>query len=213
MYLPKHFEETRVQVLHDLIGTHPLGALVVMTPAGLDANHIPFEVDPEPAPFGTLRGHIARANPLWRDFSRDVEALVIFQGPGIYVSPSWYPTKQETAKVVPTWNYAVVHAYGPLRFIDDRDWLRAFVSKLTNHHEAQRGGEPWKVTDAPADYIEKQLGAIIGLEIPITRLVGKWKVSQNRPAQDRAGVVEGLLREGGPSAAAMADLVRQSRSE
>ena len=212
MYLPTHFEETRVQVLHALIGAHPLGALVAMTGAGLDANHIPFEVDPEPGPFGTLRGHIARANPLWRDFSRDVEALVIFQGPGTYVSPAWYPTKQETAKVVPTWNYAVVHAHGTLRFIDDRDWLRAFVSKLTDRHEAPRP-EPWKVTDAPADYIEKQLGAIIGLEIPITRLVGKWKVSQNRPAQDREGAAEGLLREGGPAAAAMAELIRRARSE
>jgi transcriptional regulator len=212
MYLPKHFEETRVQVLHDLIGAHPLGALVAMTSAGLEANHIPFEVDPEPAPFGTLLGHIARANPLWRDVSRDVEALVIFQGPGLYVSPSWYPTKQETAKVVPTWNYAVVHAYGAVRFIDDRDWLRAFVTKLTARHEAPRS-DPWKVTDAPADYIEQMLGAIIGLEIPITRLVGKWKVSQNRPVQDRDGVVEGLRREGGHDAAAMADLVRRSRSE
>jgi transcriptional regulator len=212
MYLPKHFEETRVQVLHDLIGAHPLGALVAMTSAGLEANHIPFEVDPEPAPFGTLRGHIARANPLWRDVSRDVEALVIFQGPGLYVSPSWYPTKQETAKVVPTWNYAVVHAYGAVRFIDDRDWLRAFVTKLTARHEAPRS-DPWKVTDAPADYVDQMLGAIIGLEIPITRLVGKWKVSQNRPAQDRDGVVEGLLREGGSDAAGMAELVRNSRSE
>jgi transcriptional regulator len=209
MYLPKHFEETRVQVLHDLIGAHPLGALVSMTSAGLEANHIPFEVDPEPAPFGTLRGHIARANPLWRECSRDVDALVIFQGPDIYVSPGWYATKQETGKVVPTWNYVVVHAYGTPRFIDDRDWLRAFVTKLTNRHEAQRP-DPWAVTDAPADYIEQMLGAIIGLEIPIARLVGKWKVSQNRPAQDREGAAEGLLREGGASAAAMAELIRRS---
>ena len=211
MYLPKHFEETRVPVLHGLIREHPLGALVAMTSAGLDANHIPFEIDPEPSPFGTLRGHIARANPLWREFSNDVEALAIFQGPGTYVSPAWYPTKQETAKVVPTWNYAVVHAHGSLRFIDDRDWLRAFVSKLTDRHEAPRP-EPWKVTDAPADYIEQMLGAIIGLEIPLTRLVGKWKVSQNRPAQDREGTAEGLLREGGASGAAMADLIREARS-
>ena len=212
MYLPKHFEETRVQVLHELIRAHPLGALVVLTAKGLDANHIPFEVDPDTAPFGTLRGHIARANTLWRDFSRDVEALVIFQGPGTYVSPSWYPTKRETAKVVPTWNYAVVHAHGALRFIDDRAWLRAFVDKLTNRHEAERR-DRWKITDAPPDYIDKQLGAIIGLEIPITRLIGKWKVSQNRPPQDRDGVVEGLLQEGGHSAAAIAALVRESRSE
>jgi transcriptional regulator len=207
MYLPKHFEETRVPVLHELIRAHPLGALVVVTSSGLDANHIPLEVDPDPAPFGTLRGHIARANPLWRDVARDGEAMAIFQGPGTYVSPAWYPTKTETGKVVPTWNYAVVHAHGTLRFIDDRAWLRAFVERLTNRHEAPRR-DPWSITDAPADYIETQLGAIIGLEIPIARLVGKWKVSQNRPAQDQAGVVEGLSREGGPSAAEMARLVR-----
>jgi transcriptional regulator len=212
MYLPKHFEETRVQILHELIRAHPLGALVTLTPSGLDANHIPFEVDPDPAPFGTLRGHIARANPLWRDFSRGVEALAIFQGPGTYISPSWYPTKRETAKVVPTWNYTVVHAHGALRVIDDRAWLRGFVEKLTNRHEAGRR-DPWKVTDAPSDFIEKQLGAIVGLEIPITRLVGKWKVSQNRPPPDRDGVVQGLSQEGRHSAAAMADLVRQSASE
>jgi transcriptional regulator len=212
MYLPKHFEETRVQILHEFIRACPLGALVVLTPRGLDANHIPFEVDPDPAPFGTLRGHIARANPLWREFSRDVETLVIFQGPGTYISPSWYPTKRETAKVVPTWNYAVVHAHGALQFIDDRAWLRSFVEKLTDRHEAGRR-DRWKITDAPPDYIERQLGAIIGLEIPITRLIGKWKVSQNRPAPDRDGVVEGLLQEGGHSGAAIAKLVRESRSE
>src|SRR6266850_3068495 len=209
MYLPAHFEESRVDVLHQLIHAHPLGALVTLMPGGLDANHIPFEVDPNPAPFGTLRGHVARANPVWRDASRDVEALVIFQGPGTYISPAWYPTKKETAKVVPTWNYVVVHAHGPLRVIDDRDWLRDFVTKLTNRHEGERGGEPWHVTDAPTDYIDTMLGAIIGLEIPVTRLVGKWKMSQNRPAQDRAGVVDGLLQEGGPSHAAVAGLVRQ----
>lgn len=212
MYLPKHFEETRVEVLHELIRAQPLGALVVMTASGLDANHIPLEIDPDPAPFGTLRGHIARANPLWREAARDAEALVIFQGPGTYISPAWYATKQETGKVVPTWNYAVVHAHGPVRFIDDRAWLRGFVERLTNRHEAARP-DPWQITDAPADYIDKQLGAIIGLEIPLTRLVGKWKVSQNRPAQDRDGAAAGLSREGGESAAAMARLVRRSVAE
>ena len=212
MYLPKHFEETRVDVLHALIRAHPLGALVVMTPRGLDANHIPLEVDPDPAPFGTLRGHIARANPLWRETIHDGQALAIFQGPDTYVSPAWYATKQETGKVVPTWNYAVVHAHGPMRFIDDRAWLRAFVERLTHRHEAARP-EPWKVTDAPADYIDTQLGAIIGLEVPITRLVGKWKVSQNRASRDRAGAIEGLAREGGETGAAMARLIRESMAE
>jgi len=211
MYLPKHFEETRVEILHELIGTHPLGVLVVLTDKGLDANHIPFQVDPEPAPLGTLRGHVARANPLWRLFSRDVEALVIFQGPHAYISPSWYQTKRETGEVVPTWNYAVVHAYGPLRFIDDRVWLRGFLENLTNRHEAGRA-DPWKVADAPPGYIEKQLGGIIGLEMAVTRLIGKWKASQNRPAKDRDSTAKGLSREGGHSADVIANLVRRSKA-
>lgn len=209
MYLPKHFEETRVHILHGLIRTYPLGALVMRGPDGLDANHIPFEIDPEPGPFGTLRGHIARANPLWREQPPDATALVIFQGPDTYVSPSWYATKTDTGKVVPTWNYAVVHAHGAVRFIDDRTWLRGFVEKLTTRHESPRR-EPWRITDAPPDYIESQLGAIIGLEIPIARLVGKWKVSQNRPAADREGAAEGLSREGGAAGDAMARLIREA---
>jgi transcriptional regulator len=208
MYLPKHFEETRVEVLHELIRAQPLAAIVTLTPDGLEANHVPLEITPEPAPLGTLRGHIARANPLWRDAVRDAEALVIFQGPGSYISPAWYPTKRETGKVVPTWNYAVVHAHGALRFIDDRVWLRAFVEALTNRHEAGRA-DPWKVGDAPADYIDAMVGGIIGLEVRITRLVGKWKVSQNRPAPDREGVVAGLRERGGEPANAMADLVNR----
>lgn len=207
MYLPKHFEETRVDVLHGLIRAHPLGALVTLTAGGLEANHIPFEIDPDPAPFGTLRGHVARANPLWRDFSSSVDALVIFQGPGTYVSPSWYPSKLEGGKVVPTWNYAVVHAYGPLRPIDDPGWLRAFVEKLTDRHEAGRKA-PWKVTDAPADYVDKMVTAIVGIELQIARLAGKWKVSQNRPARDREGVVAGLQERGDEASRAMAELVR-----
>jgi transcriptional regulator len=212
MYVPKHFAETRVPVLHDLIRAHPFGTLVVLTANGLDANHIPFEVDPDPAPFGTLRGHIARANPLWREASGDTHALAIFQGPQTYVSPAWYQTKQETGKVVPTWNYAVVHAHGPLRFIDDRTWLRAFVETLTARHEAARP-DPWRITDAPADYIDTMVGAIIGIEVPIARLVGKWKVSQNRAPHDRQGVVDGLTREGGEAAATMARLVRETMAE
>jgi transcriptional regulator len=211
MYLPKHFEETNVETLHQLIRAHPLGALVTLTPGGLDANHIPFEVDPGPGPFGTLRGHVARANPVWRE-AAGAETLVLFQGTETYISPAWYPSKQETAKVVPTWNYVVVHAHGPLRVIDDRDWLRAFVSRLTDRHEAARQ-DPWKVTDAPADYIETMLGAIVGVEIPIARLTGKWKASQNRPASDRAGVVAGLQQRGDAAATDMADVVRRAQTE
>ena len=208
MYLPKHFEETRIEVLHALVRAHPLGALVTLGAGGLEANHIPFEIDSDPAPFGTLRGHVARANPVWRELSRGADALAIFQGAATYVSPSWYPTKQEGGKVVPTWNYAVVHAYGPLRAVDDPAWLRAFVERLTNRHESGRTA-PWHVTDAPADYVGKMVTAIVGIELPVARFVGKWKASQNRTAQDRAGVVAGLEQDGGDAARAMAALVRE----
>jgi transcriptional regulator len=156
-----------------------------------------------------LRGHVARANPVWHASARDVEALVIFSGPHAYVTPAWYPTKQESGRVVPTWNYAVVHAYGRLRAIEDVAWLRNFVSRLTERHEGERA-VPWKVTDAPADFIERQLGGIVGLEILVRRLDGKWKVSQNRPAPDRAGVVAGFRERGDPASGGMADLVAKA---
>src|SRR5687767_8611998 len=145
MYLPSHFKEERTAVVHGLIRDHPLGTLVTLGPQGINGNHMPFQIDPEPRPFGTLRAHVARANPVWREFSRDVEALAIFQGPQAYVTPSWYPTKQENGKVVPTWNYLVVHAYGTLRVIEDTAWLRNFVEGLTNRFEAGRA-DPWKIT-------------------------------------------------------------------
>ena len=210
MYLPSHFAEARVDVLHDLIRAYPFGTLVVLASNGLDANHIPFEIDPEPAPFGTLRGHLARANPLWKDFAAQVDALAIFQGPHTYISPSWYPTKKEHGKVVPTWNYAVVHAMGPLRVIDEQAWVRRFVEQLTQRHEAHRS-DPWKVTDAPADFVDTMTSAIVGIEIPISRLTGKWKVSQNRPEKDRAGVVEGLLQNRSDASNEMAQLVGQKK--
>ena len=210
MYLPSHFAEARVDVLHDLIRAYPFGTLVVLASNGLDANHIPFEIDPEPAPFGTLRGHLARANPLWKDFSAQVDALAIFQGPHTYISPSWYPSKKEHGKVVPTWNYAVVHATGPLRVIDDQAWVRRFVEQLTHRHEAHRSN-PWKVTDAPADFVDTMTSAIVGIDIPISRLAGKWKVSQNRPEKDRAGVVEGLLQNRSDASNEMAQLVGQKK--
>src|SRR5262249_17215969 len=206
MYSPSHFQETRPEVLHAFIREHPLAALVTLGSQGLNANHIPFEIHPEPAPLGTLRGHVARANPVWRDFSKDVEALVVFQGPRYYIPPSWYPTKKESGKVVPTYNYVVVHGYGPLRIVEDRRWLRDLVEQLTNRNEAAMT-DPWKVTDAPDDYIEQMLGAIVGIEIPVTRLIGKWKVSQNRPAVDRAGVISGLNGINDAVAAAMASVV------
>jgi transcriptional regulator len=211
MYLPSHFEEDRPDILRGLVADHPLGALVTLGPDGLNGNHVPFLYDAEPAPFGTLRAHVARANPVWREFNKDLEALVIFQGPQVYVTPSWYPKKQETGKVVPTWNYLVVHAYGALRPVDDAEWLRRFVTRLTDRFESGRA-DPWKVTDAPADYVDAMLKAIVGIEIPVTRVYGKWKTSQNQQPPEREGVARGLRGAGDANAARVADWVEKSRS-
>jgi len=206
MYTPKHFEEPRIEVLHELMRARPLATLVTLTSGGLNANHVPLHLADTPAPFGTLRGHVARANPVWRDFAKDVEALAMFHGPDCYITPSWYATKQETGKVVPTWIYAVVHAYGTLRIIDDAVWVRAQIEALTAHNEVGFA-RPWSVSDAPHEYTEKRIGAIIGFEIVITKLTGKWKVSQNQPAQNQASVIEGLNNSGLRDAAEMAALV------
>ena len=211
MYLPSHFEETRVDVLHQLVRERPLATLVTLGAAGLNANHLPFELDTEPLPNGTLRCHVARANPVWRDYSLGTEALVIFHGPQVYISPSWYETKTQSGEVVPTYNYAVVHAYGTLRIIQDRAWLRGLVTRLTERFESASAA-PWQVSDAPQDFIEKQLGAIVGIEIAVTRLAGKWKVSQNRPALDRAGVVEALSEIAGADGLAVAQMIKERSS-
>ena len=205
MYLPAHFAESRAEVLHALIRSHPLGLLVTQNGDGsIAANDIPFVLDAsDDGSPGVLRAHVARANPLWRTARDDVESLVVFQGPQGYVSPAWYPGKAGHGKVVPTWNYVVVQARGALRAIDDRGWLRAFVTRLTDRHEGPRPA-PWALTDAPADYVDTMLGAIVGIEMPVTSLVGKWKVSQNRPAADREGVAQGLDREHGDPALAAA---------
>lgn len=206
MYIPSNFNEKRREVLHGLMQEHPLGTLVTLGASGLNANHIPFEIDAGIGEHGVLRAHIARANPLWSDTRPDVEALVVFQGAHSYISPSWYPTKEVDGRAVPTWNYMVVHAYGPMKIIDDATWIRAQLERLSRHHEAGRA-RPWTLDDAPADYIEKLLRAIIGIEIPISRLSGKWKVSQNQPEVNRAGVVQGLREEDGDVARAMAEAV------
>ncbi|MGE5525492.1 MAG: FMN-binding negative transcriptional regulator [Rhodospirillaceae bacterium] len=208
MYMPSHFEQTRAEALHALIREYPLGALVTLRAGALNADHVPFDFDPTPAPHGTLRGHVGRGNPIWRDAGSDREVLVIFQGPSGYITPSWYPSKKEHGKVVPTYNYAVVHAYGKLRAVDDRTWLRALVTRLTDRHEAHHS-DPWHVTDAPGDYIDKMLAAIVGVEITVTRLLGKWKVSQNRTPVDQTGVVDGLKASGNAHDLVMAQLVEQ----
>jgi transcriptional regulator len=203
MYQPAHFAESRPQVLRDFIAAQPLGLLVTQNRSGgIDANPVPFILDggDDGAP-GVLRAHVARANPVWLSARDDSEALVVFQGPHGYVSPAWYPSKAEHGKVVPTWNYVMVQARGRLRAIDDKAWLRAFVTRLTAKHEAPRPA-PWAVDDAPADYLETMLGAIIGIEIALTSLVGKWKVSQNRSAADRTAVAEALHSERGDDALA-----------
>ncbi len=210
MYLPSHFEETRVEILHGLIRAHPLGALVTFGTDGLNGNHVPFEIHPDPAPYGTLRAHVARANPVWREFSKEVEPLVIFQGAQIYVTPSWYQTKKETGKVVPTFNYIVVHAYGTLRVFEDSAWLRKFVGGLTDRFEASRA-QPWAVTDAPEEFVAMQLRAIVGIEIQLTRLIGKWKTSQNRPSADQEGVIAGLRESDDAVAREMAAAVEQNK--
>ncbi|NQU56785.1 MAG: FMN-binding negative transcriptional regulator [Rhodospirillales bacterium] len=206
MYQPPHFLEQRPQVMHDLIRAHPFATLVSYSSHGLVADHVPLVLHDDIGEYGTLRGHVAKANGLLKNFDASVEVLAIFQGPHHYVSPGWYPSKKEHGKVVPTWNYAIVHANGPLRVIDDAGWLLEQVSTLTNQHEAGRD-QPWAVNDAPADYVEKMLGGIIGPEIPISRLQGKWKASQNRPKADREGVAKGLKDEATTSAFQMADLI------
>lgn len=207
MYRPPHFAVDDLDRQHDLMVRRPLGLLVTRGEAGLAANPIPFVLDRDRGPFGTLRCHVARANPVWRDFDTKGEVLVVFSDVDRYVTPSWYETKRETGKVVPTWNYATVHAHGRMTAIEDPAWLSAQIRALTDRHESDRP-EPWAVSDAPEPFISAQMRGIVGLEIPISRLEGKWKVSQNRPEPDRTGVAEGMEAEGEDAAHRMAELVR-----
>jgi len=212
MYQPPHFREDRLEVQHGLIRSHPLGLLITAGPGGLQANPIPFLVYGDHTPHGTLRAHMARGNPQWHELaalqeSASQECLVVFQGPQQYITPSWYPTKHEHGKAVPTWNYVTVHAWGAPQVIEDLGWLRRQLEDLTNLKEGVRP-QPWRVDDAPEQYLASQMKGIIGIEIPIARIEGKWKVSQNRPEVDRAGVVAGL-RDGGEQTAVMATLVAE----
>jgi len=211
MYMPAHFEEQRDAVLRQLIVEHPLGTIVTFGSDGLAANHIPFLLERSAEGHGSLIGHVARNNPLWHDHAADVDALVIFQGPTTYISPNWYATKQETHEVVPTYNYSVVHAYGRIIVHDDAKWVRGVIGKLTRAMEASQP-VPWKMTDAPGDFLRGQIEHIVGIEIPIDRLIGKWKTSQNRVLADRERVVEGLRESGSASQVAMADLVQDTLS-
>jgi transcriptional regulator len=206
MYQPAHFREDRLEVQHAMIRAHSLGLLITAGPGGLQANHVPFLVDAGGPERGTLRAHLARANPQLDELAAVAECMVVFQGPQTYISPSLYPTKHEHGKAVPTWNYITVHAWGRPQVIDDAAWLRRQVDDLTSRKEDARPA-PGAISDAPESYVAAQLKGIVGIEIPIARIEGKWKVSQNRPAVDQAGVVAGLRGDGGD--AVMAALIAE----
>jgi transcriptional regulator len=206
MYIPRHNEETRLPILHQLIRAEPLAALITLTSTGLFASHIPMVLEPSDSGLGILRGHVSRANLQWKDRVESVDALAIFSGPQHYITPTWYAGKLEHGKEVPTWNYVVVHAYGPLQVIEDHTWLLKHLHQLTDQHEAARSA-PWSVSDAPEDFVRTMMNGIVGFEMPIARLEGKWKVSQNRTPRDRQGVIDGLSALNTPDSLAMKNLI------
>ncbi|HEY7334349.1 MAG TPA: FMN-binding negative transcriptional regulator [Bryobacteraceae bacterium] len=207
MYTPAAFVETRAELIEAAIAAYPLATLVTLGSQGLEASHVPLLYCRAEGGLGVLRGHLAKANPQWRNYSPGAEALAIFTGPQHYVTPAWYASTKEHGKVVPTWNYVAVHARGTLTIAHDPEWLLENVRALTDRRE-QGSESPWKVTDAPSGYIESQLAAIVGIELTITKLEGKWKVSQNRPLRDRQGVIAGLENLDSPDAREMASLVK-----
>lgn len=214
MYNPPVFRAANPEVLQAAMAAHPLAVLVTMGPQRLEATHLPLLYDPSPAPLGVLRGHMARVNQQWREYASGSEALAIFTGPEHYITPNWYASKKETGKAVPTWNYVTVHARGALTFTEDRVWLLENVTALTNTHEKALAEssttQPWRVEDAPAAYIEQMLGAIVGVELTITSIEGKWKVSQNRERKDREGAIAGLESLDTPEAIRMARLIEEA---
>lgn len=194
MYLPQHFEETRTEELHRIITEYPLGAFVINGPNGLDANHLPFELS---ASAGQLFAHVARANPVWKEINDGDETLVIFRAANAYISPNWYPSKHELHRQVPTWNYQTVHVHGKVKIRDDERFLRGLVARLTRVNEARTGSDrPWRMTDSSKEYIDQMLTAIVGIEIEITRMIGKWKLSQNKEERDRINAAEELRKRG-----------------
>jgi len=210
MYTPSHFEESRLPVLHELMRDYPFAAVVAITADGLQATHVPLILEATRGALGTLKGHIARANSTWQQTAAGAETLAIFQGANHYVSPTWYPSKVEHGRVVPTWNYVAVHARGHIAWIHDKDWLRGLVEALTNHHERHHAA-PWHVSDAPAEYLQRMLGAIVGFEISITHITGSWKLSQNRSEPDRAGVIAALSAHTDDASRDMASLIDSTR--
>ena len=206
MYVPRAFAVDDIKILHQQMQASPLPVLVTHASQGLLASHVPMLLNPDEGPCGTLYGHLARANPHWQDLAQGTEALVIFAGEQAYISPTFYPGKADHGKAVPTWNYLAVHAYGMAEVFDDAERLLALVSRLSDRQEANRPA-PWAVSDAPADYVDSMLKAIVGFRLPITRLEGKRKLSQNRDARDQAGVRQGLLANPNPQDHALAHLM------
>jgi len=209
MYIPNANLETRLPVLQQLMEAYPLAAFVTLNKNGLTASHIPLVYENDGSEFGVLKGHVSRANTQWKDASTEVDALAIFSGPQHYISAGWYPGKDEDGKEVPTWNYVVVHAYGPLRIVQDESWLMAHLASLTDRQEAGFS-PPWKLSDAPPDFIASLLKGIVGFELSIRRLEGKWKVSQNRDQRDRQAVVAGLSEMQTPASRAMKELIEEA---
>jgi transcriptional regulator len=213
MYVPKHFAEERIDVLHDTIERVGFATLVTMGSSGLIATHLPLILDRQAGTYGTLFGHVARGNPQWHDFDPSIQALAMFLGPEAYISPNWYPTKADGGRVVPTWNYLSVHAYGTLSTYEDVERLKAHVTRLTDTHEGRRQDHsPWHVSDAPAEFVDGLLKGIIGLALPIARIEGKWKMSQNRPEADKLGAIAGLEAGGRPNELAVAEVMHGRRA-
>jgi transcriptional regulator len=208
MYNPPHFEETRPEELERIITEYPLGTLIYCGPDGLDAAHLPFIYKAEQGK-GKLIAHVARKNLIWQQVANGTEVLTIFRGSDSYISPNWYPSKQETHRQVPTWNYQVVHIHGRIRFIDDAKFVRSVVALLTQIHETRAAEpKPWKMSDGDKDYIEQQIASIVGLEIDVTRIVGKSKLSQNREPRDKDGAIAALRRKGETTTADAMERVR-----
>jgi len=209
MYVPALFVETRPEELHRIMREHSLGMLITQRPTGLEAEHLPFLFDADRGPHGTLLAHVARANPVWQEMRDGDAVLVVFRGVQGYISPNWYPSKQETHRHVPTWNYEVVHAHGLIRIRDDEKFLRGVVGRLTRTHEADQAS-PWRMSDAPADYLAEQLTHIVGIEVELTRIEGKRKLSQNRDARDFESTVQALESRGQTD---LADAMRRAREQ
>lgn len=208
MYIQKHFEETRIEEMHKLIDTHPLATLIIAVDGELVVNHIPMLLESSDGQHGSLHAHISKANPLFAHLQREVDAVAIFRGAQTYISPNWYPSKHADGKQVPTWNYVVTHAHGKPRLVDDSTWLLSHLHAMTNKQEASQS-QPWSMSDAPQEYIAKMMTAIVGIEMPIVKLEGKWKVSQNRLRADQLGVAAGLQIYPDAQSQSMANLVMQ----